>query len=179
MTAHISIVKQDITTMKVDAIVNAANERLAGGGGVDGAIHKAAGPKLAIAAKAYAPLPTGEAVTTDGYKLPSKWVIHTVGPIWDGKGSNESKYEQLANCYMNSFIEANRVGAKTIAIPAISTGVYGFPKKDAAMIAVMCSELAADRYEELEEIYLVCFDDESYKHYEEAITYLSMMSSAD
>ena len=135
----ITHVKGDITKLSVDAIVNAANSSLAGGGGVDGAIHKAAGPELLkaclkIREEEYPNgLPTGEAVITPGFLLPSKYVIHTVGPIW--KGGNDNEEELLSNCYRNSLELANRYNLKSIAFPAISTGAYGYPKELASKVA--------------------------------------------
>ena len=124
----------DITTLKVDAIVNAAKQSLAGGGGVDGAIHRAAGPELVAASKAQAPCPTGEARITPGFNLPATWVVHTVGPGWSGGHSGEP--EALANCYRNSLKLAHDAGARTIAFPGISSGIYGYPFEAATRVAV-------------------------------------------
>ena len=132
--ARIDVERGDITTMRVDAIVNAANELLAGGGGVDGAIHRAAGPALIEASRAQAPCPTGEARITPGFALPARFVVHAVGPVWRGGGQGEAGL--LAGAYMTSLHLAAEAGARTIAFPAISTGVYGYPKAAAAQVAL-------------------------------------------
>ena len=134
MTASIDVIQADITTLAVDAIVNAANSSLLGGGGVDGAIHRAAGPRLLEATRKIGGCPTGQARLTPGFDLPAKWVIHTVGPVWQGGLAGED--ELLASCYRESLDLASSVGAMTIAFPAISTGAYGFPIERAARIAV-------------------------------------------
>lgn len=153
----ISIVQKDITTMKVDGIVNAANESLLGGGGVDGAIHRAAGPELLEECRTLNGCKTGEAKITKGYKLPAKFVIHTVGPIYkDGKQGEE---ELLRNAYKNSLNLGKEKGLKSLAFPLISAGVYGYPKKEAIKIAL---EEMKKQEEELE-LYLVAFDEDSYK----------------
>lgn len=130
----IEILTGDITRLEIDAIVNAANPTLAGGGGVDGAIHRAAGPELKAAAMALAPCPPGEARITPGFRLPARWVVHTVGPVWHGGGQGEAAL--LARCYTESLGLAADAGAADIAFPAISTGVYGYPKQAAAEVAL-------------------------------------------
>ena len=144
----------DITTLAVDAIVNAANRALAGGGGVDGAIHRAAGPELVRASRALAPCPTGEARITPCFRLPARHVIHTVGPVWHGGGSGEA--ELLAACYRNSIALLRQAGGRSIAFPAISTGIYGYPPGPAARIAVATVRQALEDGDL--EVIFACFD---------------------
>ena len=152
----------DITKLEVDAIVNAANTSLLGGGGVDGAIHRAAGPELVHACRLFGGCRTGEAVVTDGFRLPARWVIHTPGPVW--RGGDAGERELLAASYRNSFARAGEVGARTVAFPCISTGIYRFPMAEAVRIAVREAKAAAG--DGLDEVVFVCFseaDAEAYR----------------
>ncbi len=164
---RIKVLAGDITRESVDVIVNAANNSLLGGGGVDGAIHRAAGPELLRACRALGGCPTGQAKSTGGYNLPAGWVIHTVGPVWRGGKNDEDGL--LASAYRSSLHEALRLGAKTAAFPAISTGVYGFPRERAAAIAVRVIAEFLREHEELEEVRLVCFSEDSAKAHREAL----------
>lgn len=155
----IQVIVTDITTCRVDAIVNAANNLLLGGGGVDGAIHRAAGSGLLEECRALSGCATGGAKITRGYNLPARYVIHTVGPVWRGGGHNES--ELLARCYRRCLEVAAEHRLRTIAFPAISTGVYGFPRVPAAEIAVREIRQGLARYPQLEKVLLVCFNEES------------------
>jgi O-acetyl-ADP-ribose deacetylase (regulator of RNase III) len=158
-------IKGDITKIKVDAMVNAANNSLLGGGGVDGAIHRAAGPELLEECRTLGGCPTGEARITKAYNLPAKYVIHTVGPVWKGGKSNEK--ELLRNAYWNSLELAHKHGCKSVAFPNISTGVYGFPKIDAAYIAIeTVTRFIRDVAPDMDVIF-VCFGDLNYKIYQE------------
>lgn len=159
----IKIVKGDITKLKVDAIVNAANNALLGGGGVDGAIHRAAGPELLDECRKLKGCRTGEAKITKGYRLPAKFVIHTVGPVWNGGKNNED--ELLANCYRNSLTLAIQNKIKSVAFPSISTGVYRFPLERAVKIAVAEITKALQQHSEISEIVFVCFDERTYNEY--------------
>ncbi len=160
---RLQLIQADITKLKVDAIVNAANNSLLGGGGVDGAIHRAAGSKLLDECKTLNGCPTGEAKITKGYNLNAKFVIHTVGPIWKNGNFNEASL--LANCYKNSLEIALKNHIKTIAFPNISTGVYKFPKKSAAQIAINEVKIFIKKYPEIEKIIFVCFDNENFEIY--------------
>ncbi len=175
MTEKIKIVKADITKMEVDAIVNAANNSLLGGGGVDGAIHRAAGPDLLKETRKIGGCPTGEARVSKGYLLPARWVIHTVGPVWKGGGQNEESL--LADCYRNSLAAAAEKGAKTVAFPAISTGVYGFPLKRATEIAVTETVRFLKNDDRLDQVMFVCFGQEAARVYQEILSRASLKSS--
>ena len=167
---RLSIVKGDIVKAKTDAIVNAANTSLLGGGGVDGAIHRAAGPELLAECETLHGCRTGEAKITKGYKLKAKYVIHTPGPIW--RGGKWGEEDLLANCYRNSLALAKEYGIKTIAFPSISTGVYRFPVEQAAKIAV--GEILAFLKEEpsMEQVTIVCYDDATKAVYLDALAEL-------
>jgi O-acetyl-ADP-ribose deacetylase (regulator of RNase III) len=167
MENRIEAVQGDITKMKVDAIVNAANSSLLGGGGVDGAIHRAAGPELVAECAALGGCATGEAKITRGYHLPAKYVIHTVGPVWRGGAHGED--ELLANCYRNSLLIAAERGLKTIAFPAISTGVYRFPPERACRIAVDAVREVLTGHPAIEKVSFVCFDTLTFGLYKKAI----------
>jgi len=164
---RISLLECDITSLEVDAIVNAASKTLIGGGGVDGAIHRAAGKELLEECKTIGTCDTGDAKITNGYNLKAKYIIHTVGPIWTGGNSKES--ELLASCYKRCFKLAKEKNIKTIAFPAISTGVYGFPKQLAARIAVKETRLALFENPYLEQVIFVCFKPETKKSYQNAM----------
>jgi O-acetyl-ADP-ribose deacetylase len=161
---RIEAAQGDITKERVDAIVNAANSSLLGGGGVDGAIHRAAGPDLLAECRALGGCQTGEAKATRAFRLPSRWVIHTVGPVWQGGDRGEP--EQLASCYRRSLEVAEELGATSVAFPAISTGVYGYPLDRAARIAVETVRASEGR---VELVRLVAFDAATLRHYRELL----------
>lgn len=171
MSDRISIIEGDIVRQKVDAIVNAANTSLLGGGGVDGAIHRAAGPKLLKECRTLNGCPTGGAKMTGGYKLAARWVIHTVGPIW--RGGNNDEDGLLASCYSNSLSLAAKEKLKTVAFPSISTGAYGFPVERASRIAVktIASFLSAETLPE--KVIVVCFSHSDYLIYSQAMEELA------
>jgi O-acetyl-ADP-ribose deacetylase len=160
----VEAVRADITTLAVDAIVNAANTSLLGGGGVDGAIHRAAGPELLEECRTLDGCATGDAKPTSGYRLPARWVIHTVGPVWRGGDGGEA--ELLASCYRRCLEVADEIGATSVAFPAISTGVYGFPSDRAAGIAV---DTLREIPTAVRDVLLVAFDDETHSLYEQRL----------
>lgn len=167
MLDRIELVTGDITKLAVDAIVNAANTSLLGGGGVDGAIHRAAGPELVQECRKIGGCPTGEARVTGGYNLPAQWVIHTVGPVWNGGSLGEE--DKLAWCYRNSLALASQKEAKSVAFPAISTGIYRFPPDPAAQIAVREVTEFLNSHAVPEKVIFVCFIDRTRQAYETAI----------
>ncbi len=168
MSDKIRVVKEDITKLKVDAIVNAANKSLLGGGGVDGAIHRAAGLQLLEECKKLGGAETGEAKITKGYNLPAKYVIHAVGPVWNGGNNNED--ELLKNCYKNSLSLTKQYSINSIAFPSISTGVYRFPFERAAKIAVNSVKDYLSTHKNLTEVVFCTFADSDYKIYKELIS---------
>jgi O-acetyl-ADP-ribose deacetylase (regulator of RNase III) len=168
MFDKIDLVLGDITQLKVDAIVNAANTTLLGGGGVDGAIHRAAGPQLLEECRRLNGCPTGEARITKGYRLPARFVIHTVGPIWSGGDRDEESL--LRACYVNTMILAAENGIRTIAFPSISTGAYRFPIDRAAKIAVTTISKCLGTMKEFERVIFVCFSKSDYEVYGRELT---------
>ncbi len=162
---RVEVVQGDITAESVDAVVNAANASLLGGGGVDGAIHRAAGPELLDACHALGGCATGDAKATPGFGLTARWVIHTVGPVWRGGSSGEA--DLLASCYRRSLEVADEVGARSVAFPAISTGVYGYPPEEAATIAVDTIRATPTS---VELVRLVAFDERTRRLYEERLS---------
>ena len=167
MTDIIAILKADITTLAVDAIVNAANSSLLGGGGVDGAIHRAAGPELLAECRLLAGCKTGQAKLTSGYRLPSKYVIHTVGPVWNG-GENGER-ELLASCYRTCFAIARQHNLRTLAFPAISCGIYRFPVDLAVEIAMRETVAELSGNDAIEKVTFACFGDEVFSSYQRAL----------
>jgi len=166
-TTQIKLVSDDITKLQVDAIVNAANRTLLGGGGVDGAIHRAAGPALLAECRTLNGCETGSAKITKGYHLSAKYVIHAVGPVWRGGNNNEPLL--LQSCYETSLQLAKEYGCKSIAFPNISTGIYRFPKEKAAKIAIETVRDFLSKNDLPEEVYFVCFDGENYSLYEKML----------
>ena len=161
---ELQLVHGDITTQDVDAIVNAANSSLLGGGGVDGAIHRAAGPELVAQCRMLGGCKTGEAKVTAGFRLRARWVIHTVGPVW--RGGVHGEPELLAACYRQSLARADEVGAASVAFPAIATGIYGYPSELAARIAVTTARTTPTA---VETVRFVCFDRPTFEIYEQLL----------
>jgi O-acetyl-ADP-ribose deacetylase len=168
MKKRMHVVKEDITRLEVDAIVNAANRTLLGGGGVDGAIHRAAGPQLSDECRSLNGCETGQAKITCGYQLPAKFVVHAVGPVWRGGNNNESLL--LESAYQHSLSIASEYDCKTVAFPNISTGIYGFPKKEAAHIAFSTVRQFLKKNSLPKEVIFCCFDDENFSIYQQLLT---------
>jgi O-acetyl-ADP-ribose deacetylase (regulator of RNase III) len=164
---RIEIQKTDITMLAVDGIVNAANSSLLGGGGVDGAIHRAAGPDLLSECRMLGGCKTGQAKITKGYRLPARFIIHTVGPVWNG--GDQDEHELLASCYRSSFALARERGLRTLAFPAISCGIYRFPVEQAVEIAVRETLAELNRNESIQKVIFACFDKAVYDSYRRAV----------
>jgi O-acetyl-ADP-ribose deacetylase len=167
MSSKIAVLQTDITTLAVDAIVNAANTSLLGGGGVDGAIHRAAGPELVAECRLLGGCKTGQAKITPGFRLPARYVIHTVGPVWNGGAQNEP--ELLASCYRECFVLAREYALRTLAFPAISCGVYGYPLDQAVAIAVREVRAALSENELIDKVIFACFGADVYEAYQRAL----------
>jgi O-acetyl-ADP-ribose deacetylase (regulator of RNase III) len=170
MKAKLQVVQGDIVQLEVDAIVNAANTSLLGGGGVDGSIHHAAGPELLEECKKLGGCATGHSKMTLGYHLPAKYVIHTVGPVW--RGGAKGEMQQLASCYSSSLELAIENDIKTIAFPAISCGIYGYPLSQASMIAVKETANFLEMHDSIESVYFVCYDQPTFEAYQQSISAL-------
>lgn len=172
LSERIEVVQGDLTQQRVDAIVNAADNSLLGGGGVDGAIHRAAGPQLLEECRTLGGCETGQAKITRGYNLPARWVIHTVGPVW--QGGNHGEDDLLASCYRSCFALAEQYGMKTIALPAVSAGAYGFPIERATGIALAEARRFLEGNTSLEKVIFVCFGDRARRTYLAALQLIGM-----